>query len=99
IVLCPTCHTSVDQDVDYYSIEKLKEIKRNHEERIKFVTEIPQDNFVLAVTYHTMIHDKQNFFNSVQINDAILKDYYYPLKSDPIDLSIKSEIPDNSTDY
>lgn len=32
ILLCPTCHTKVDNDPQTYTVEKLKEIKKKHEE-------------------------------------------------------------------
>lgn len=29
ILLCPTCHTKIDNDPETYSVEKLKQIKKN----------------------------------------------------------------------
>jgi hypothetical protein len=37
ILLCPNCHTMIDSDEDGYSVERLKNIKRIHEERCKEV--------------------------------------------------------------
>lgn len=31
ILLCPTCHTKIDNDVQEYTVEKLKGIKKEHE--------------------------------------------------------------------
>ena len=31
ILLCPTCHTKIDNDLQRYSVEKLKRIKKEHE--------------------------------------------------------------------
>ncbi len=31
ILLCPTCHTKIDRNPDYYTVEKLKQIKYDHE--------------------------------------------------------------------
>lgn len=36
ILLCPTCHTTIDNDPKEYTVDKLKQIKRDHE---KFVEE------------------------------------------------------------
>ena len=32
VLLCPTCHTKIDNDVQYYTLERLNQIKREHEE-------------------------------------------------------------------
>ena len=32
ILLCPTCHTKVDNDPKTYTVDKLKQIKKDHEE-------------------------------------------------------------------
>lgn len=32
ILLCPTHHAEIDKNVDYWTVEKLKEIKNRHEE-------------------------------------------------------------------
>lgn len=36
ILLCPTCHTKIDNDIQEYTIDKLKKIKKEHE---KWVSE------------------------------------------------------------
>ncbi len=35
IVVCPTCHTKIDKDPNYYTVERLRQIKREHEEWVK----------------------------------------------------------------
>jgi len=35
IILCPTCHTKIDKDPNYYTVEKLKQIKYEHEKWVK----------------------------------------------------------------
>lgn len=35
ILLCPNHHTEIDRNVDYWTVEKLKEIKRKHEEKVE----------------------------------------------------------------
>lgn len=32
ILVCPTCHTKIDNDVQEYTVEKLKSIKKKHEQ-------------------------------------------------------------------
>ena len=32
ILMCPTCHTKIDNDPQQYTVEKLKQIKKDHEE-------------------------------------------------------------------
>ena len=29
IILCPTCHTKIDKDPNYYTVEKLKQIPKS----------------------------------------------------------------------
>ena len=35
IILCPTCHTQIDKDPNYYTVERLRQIKREHEKWVK----------------------------------------------------------------
>lgn len=35
ILLCPTHHAEIDKNVDYWTVEKLKETKKIHEEKVK----------------------------------------------------------------
>ncbi|AEA46898.1 ABC-three component system protein [Archaeoglobus veneficus] len=35
IVLCPTCHTKIDKDPNFYTVDKLKQIKREHEKWVE----------------------------------------------------------------
>lgn len=35
MLLCPNHHTEIDKNVDYWTVEKLKEIKRKHEEKVE----------------------------------------------------------------
>ncbi len=47
ILLCPTCHTKVDNDPQTYSVERLKEIKRAHEEACEQAIQ----NIIPDITY------------------------------------------------
>ena len=39
IILCPTCHTRIDKNSKEYSVDKLKEIKKEYENNIKLAKE------------------------------------------------------------
>ncbi len=34
VLLCPTCHTKVDKNLQYYTVDKLKKIKTDHRNRV-----------------------------------------------------------------
>lgn len=42
ILLCPTCHTTVDKNPDLYTEDMLKQWKKNHEDSIKALFNIPK---------------------------------------------------------
>ena len=47
ILLCPTCHTKVDNDPNTFSVEKLKQIKKEHEKDCEQAIQ----NIISDITY------------------------------------------------
>ena len=47
ILLCPTCHEIIDRDPEKYTVSKLKEIKKEHEEWVdeQLTSSMPQVTF------------------------------------------------------
>ena len=50
ILLCPTCHTKVDKDPETYTVEKLKQIKKEHEEHCEQAIQ----NIIPNITYEEL---------------------------------------------
>lgn len=55
ILLCPTCHTLIDKEpIGEWSVEKLFETKRLHEQRISNLQPVPEPRLIVKVieTFH-----------------------------------------------
>jgi len=66
ILLCPNCHTLVDKNPDQYPVKILKEWKRNHEQRIKDLFEVPiyQDRKSLRREIHKILLGNKQIFQT-----------------------------------
>ncbi|RKX47903.1 MAG: HNH endonuclease, partial [Thermotoga sp.] len=66
ILLCPTCHTTIDRDPQKYTVSRLKEIKKDHEEWVneQLTRSLPQVTFaeLEVITKHlisTPVHQSE----------------------------------------
>jgi len=66
ILLCPNCHTLIDKNPDQYPVETLKEWKKNHEQRIKDLFEVPiyQDRKSLRREIHKILLENKQIFQT-----------------------------------
>lgn len=69
ILLCPTCHTKIDTDIDKYTVELLKQIKEEHEQWVMESLEIGIINVTFAELDVTI---KYLLSNPVSGNDSSL---------------------------
>ena len=99
MLLCKTCHKTIDNnDGKQYPIELLKAWKHEHETRVRIVTGIDPNRKTLVVVYTAAI-DRQNLHLN---SDDLLKTLFpqkYPISPNPIDLSLKIPIKDNTPIY
>lgn len=73
ILLCPTCHTKVDKDksLEFFSVEKLQNIKNSHEQRVREQLSALQNEHALVAKYTSKIGDNQPTITNEKINEAV----------------------------
>ncbi len=85
ILLCPSCHTKVDNDIKEYTIERLKQIKKAHEDWI----EESLKNQVIDITFAeldviikylkvTPILENENYITIISPREKIKKNNLSP---------------------
>lgn len=101
MLLCPSCHTEIDkkENESFFSVELLKKMKKEHEDRIRVVTGINQNKNSHVLTYYAGIGTLANFFTEQRIKEEILKSGYF--SSEPfINLSMSNRYDyDDSKNY
>ncbi|MBL1146540.1 MAG: SAVED domain-containing protein [Pseudomonadota bacterium] len=100
MLMCYDCHTKIDQDKEglRYSAELLIQWKELHEQRIEIVTGIAQDKKSHVVLYGANIGSEKTL---IEYHDCVrgMFPHRYPASERPIQISTKSEIKDNSSQY
>ena len=77
MLMCPKCHKYIDHEgADKYDAPALRAMKKHHEERMRMLTGIPEDNQALPVTFGSAIGDTTPGFNFSQLASAMIPDYY-----------------------
>lgn len=100
MLLCPGHHKMIDSSeyVEKYSEEVLLEMKKAHEKRIEFVTDLKDDMQVHVVTYLSKIGDTIPFLDESSINSALLPNYY-PADNYPISIDCSGLCSSESQEY
>lgn len=91
MLLCPECHKLIDSDEEKYTVELLREMKREHEERILFVTGIQPNRKSLVVTYGPKIGPDTPRFTKDDLFNTIFPERY-PAESSPIEIQMKNSV-------
>lgn len=99
IILCPTCHKMIDTDTKTYTEDVLRELKKNHEERIYYLTSLVNSRKAVPIIFHTKIGDREVTFNNYQIQKAILEENYYPDDKPYLQIIINNSTKDNTESY
>lgn len=91
ILLCPECHKLIDSKLgeDRYTVEILKAMKKEHEERIDLLTGIRPELKSLVVAYGPKIGADTPFFHEEVLNNAILPERY-PVYPTPVEIQLKN---------
>lgn len=101
ILLCKKHHKVIDDagGVKYFGVERLRQIKKSHEERIELVTSIPPMNKTLAVCYTPKVGERQPVVTDSLTYETILPDFY-PMTCEPVRLEA-TNVPydDNKKKY
>lgn len=89
LLLCKRDHKDVDDSEEKWPIERLLEIKKDHEERIELLTSIDKDLKTHTLVVQSNIGNSPVNVNMSEVNDAVISDKRYPHKKTPflIDLT------------
>lgn len=91
ILLCPECHKLIDNDEEKYTVEVLRNMKREHEERILRTTGIQPNMKSLVVVYGPKIGIDTPHFHKEVLFNAIFPDRY-PADLSPVEIQMKNSV-------
>lgn len=77
IILCPSCHTKIDKDSESYSVEFLKNMKKDKEERVQRGLDLAGGDECTIVRYTSAIGQVTHTFNEEDIRRSLLKNGFY----------------------
>ena len=86
IVLCPTCHAIIDKNLTYYTVDRLANMKKSHEERVVRVLNSLMNIEALAVKYTSPIDEVIPVIDEDKMDDAIRESGFYSSRI-PVDLN------------
>ncbi|MEA1961781.1 MAG: SAVED domain-containing protein [Bacillota bacterium] len=100
ILMCHDCHKTIDQDKagTKYSAELLGKWKREHEQRIAWVTGIASDKKSHVVFYGSNIGEQKSPIQKMDAIDAMFPEHY-PAEEPPILLSMSCTHEDRTPEF
>lgn len=99
ILLCPECHKLVDNEgVEKYTVEILRGMKKEHEDRIWRVTGINPVKKSLVVAYAPKIGKEMPYLHKDVLNNTIFPDSY-PVDTEPVKIQMNSVMNDGEPEY
>lgn len=101
MLMCDTHHRMIDnnQNLEIYSVETLKEMKKKHEERIELLTSIQANKYSHVVLYSPSIGENSIRIDVNKVIQAMIPDYF-PAEKNAIELSCNgSALKDNNKSY
>ncbi|XMA23574.1 SAVED domain-containing protein (plasmid) [Bacillus bombysepticus] len=100
MLLCDVHHRLIDKkDVEGHPVELLKEMKREHEERIKLITEMDTDRKTHVVLFGTNIGEHNSPLNKDSIYPALKAEKRYPAREEPIALNLDNSLFKDDDDF
>lgn len=78
MLMCAKCHKTIDDNPDMYPVERLQEMKRNHENRVYWLTEFDKVQKSYMVGYFANISDYQPEFDNAHFCRALVSDKKIP---------------------
>lgn len=93
ILLCTECHKLIDskQGEERYTVDILRAMKKDHEDRIELVTSIQPTRKSLVVAYGPKIGNDTPYFHKDVLNNAIMPEWY-PVDLIPIEIQMKNSV-------
>ena len=101
ILLCPECHDLIDHDKKKkrYTVEVVQEIKRNHEERVEFVTGINPNRNYHVILLGNDIGSGTTVIKDEDAYDAMFIEKEFPQESHPITITTRTPYSDFESKY
>lgn len=97
--LCSSCHTIIDNAPEEFPRDVLLNMKKMHEDRIKYLVTLSKDKEVNTIIYSSRIKNCEPQFNRELIKETILNDGFYPKNNGWFDLSCNLAIGDDDELY
>jgi len=98
IVLCPSCHTIVDKNVLYYTVERLRSQKSNHEKQVKILLDSLKNEKASTVKYTAPIGEILTKIDEAKMDDAIRESGFvsfdFPVDLNPNNTVLRDYTPD-----
>ena len=91
MLLCPQCHKEIDTHPDLYTVEDLKKMKQQHEERIRYLTSITSDRECLTVIYSSSIERDITGINMIEMQQALADIRHYSSFDHQLNISTSIE--------
>jgi len=88
MLVCPSCHTIIDRDQEFYSADKLFTMKNEHEKRIRILTAIGAEMKSHMVYYTANITDDRLSVDDSDAKRALTSISRYPAEWSPIDIGV-----------
>lgn len=100
MLLCDTHHRLIDkEDVEGHPIERLREMKRAHEERVQIQTALSEEKQSHILHYGANVGKLKAFVTWVQSKEAMYPTHY-PAESHAIEITLQNSLFDDSqTNY
>lgn len=98
MLVCERCHKLIDSEDTDYTAERLFEMKKEHEERVRIIASIKPDLQSEIVIYNANIADSTIRISDFAAKSAIIPDHY-PARENPISLSPDLSLFDNEESY
>lgn len=101
ILLCPECHEVIDHDkeMNRYTVEAVKQIKKDHEERIELVAGIPAKNKSHVILLGSSIGEGISIINKNDAYNALFNEKRLPADDYPIVITTRTPYTDAEKDY
>ncbi len=89
MLLCDECHNRIDEsEVERHTVDMLREMKRQHEERIEIITEIKNEKRSQIVLYKANIGEHSPPLNYEITRNTLVKSGYFPSSHNAIELGL-----------
>lgn len=98
MLVCERCHKLIDSEDTDYTAERLLEMKKEHEERVRILASIKPDLQSEIVIYNANIADSTIRISDFAAKSAIIPDHY-PARENSINLSPDLSLFDNEKSY